>query len=117
VGSDVPMRWIQGDTPAHVDSGHSAFEQTHLVYLTDSEGEFVVGDASYPITRGAAFTFQHGIRHETRRTGTEPRLLIGPMSEQGFPVGYVILYYTNQASATGGGGNIAQGASYKIGDL
>ena len=117
VGSDVPMRWIQGDTPAHVDSGRSSFEQTHLVYLTDSEGEFVVADASYPITRGSAFTFQHGVRHETRRTGTAPRLLIGPMSEQGFAVGYVILYYNNQASATGGPGNIAQGASYEIGDL
>jgi hypothetical protein len=87
VGSDVPMRWIQGDTPAHVDSGRSAFEQTHLVYLTDSEGEFVVGDASYPITKGAAFAFQHGVRHETRGTGLEPRLLIGPMSEHGFAVG------------------------------
>ena len=118
VGSDVPMRWIQGDTPAHVDSGRSAFEQTHLVYLTDSEGEFVIGDASYPITKGAAFTFQHGVRHETRGTGSEPRLLIGPMSEQGFPVGSQVLYYNNQASAIAGGGDlIAQGDSFTIGVL
>lgn len=87
VGSDVPMRWIQGDTPAHEDSGRSAFFKTHLVYLTDSDGEFIIGDATYPITKGAAFTFQHGVRHETRGTGLEPRLLIGPMSEQGFAVG------------------------------
>lgn len=118
VGSDVPMRWIQGDTPAHVDSGRSAFEQTHLVYLTDSEGEFIIGDATYPITRGAAFTFPHGVRHETRGTGSEPRLLIGPMSEQGFPVGSQVLYYNNQASAIAGGGDwIAQSYSYTIGDI
>ena len=33
----VPMRWIQGDTPSHADIGQSIFERTHLVYLTDSE--------------------------------------------------------------------------------
>lgn len=118
VGSDVPMRWIQGDTPAHVDSGRCAFEQTHLVYLTDSEGEFIVGDASYPITRGAAFTFQHGVQHETRRTGLEPRLLIGPMSEQGFPVGSPIYYYDNQTSALAMGGDyIASSGSYIVGSV
>jgi len=85
--SDVPMRWIRGDTPAHVDAGRTSFERTHLAYLTDSMGEFIIGEESYPITRGSGFTFNHGVRHEARNTGTEPRLLIGPMSEQGFAVG------------------------------
>jgi hypothetical protein len=112
------MRWIRGDTPAHVDSGRTSFERTHLAYLTDSEGEFIIGDESFPIVRGSGFTFQHGVRHEARGTGLEPRLLIGPMSEQGFAVGAVILYYDNQVSAIAGGGDwIAQGASYEVGDL
>lgn len=93
LGSDVPMRWIRGDTPAHEDSGESDFEQTHLAYLTDSEGEFVIGETSYPIKKGTGFTFNHGITHETRGTGAEPRLLIGPMSEQGFPVGGPIICF------------------------
>jgi len=83
----VPLRWIRGDTPAHVDAGDDAFERTHLVYLTDSEGEFLLDGVSYPITKGSGFTFNHGISHGTRGTGSTPRLLLGPMSEQADPVG------------------------------
>jgi hypothetical protein len=93
IPSDVPMRWIRGDTPAHVDSGRAAFYKTHLAYLTDSEGEFIIGDVSHSITKGTGFTFNHGVQHETRGTGSEPRLLIGPMSEMGFVVGGYSLYY------------------------
>jgi len=118
VGSDVPMRWIRGDTPAHVDSGRTSFERTHLAYLTDSDGEFIIGDESFPIARGTGFTFNHGVRHETRGTGLEPRLLIGPISEQGFAVGAVIYYYDNQPSAIAGGGDwIAEGASNEVGHI
>ena len=83
----VPMRWIRGDTPAHADVGEDDFERTHIVYLTDSEGEFVLDGVSHPITKGSGFTFAHGIRHETRGTGSVPRLLLGPMSERADPVG------------------------------
>jgi len=83
----VPMRWIRGDTPAHVDSGDDAFERTHIIYLTDSEGEFVLDGVSHPIAKGCGFTFDHGISHETRGTGSIPRLLLGPMSERAAPVG------------------------------
>ena len=83
----VPLRWIRGDTPAHVDTGADAFERTHLVYLTDSEGEFLLDGVSYPITKGSGFTFDHGMSHGTRGTGSTPRLLLGPMSEWADPVG------------------------------
>ena len=41
--TDVPMRFIKGDSSPHVDQGQSAFENTYLIYLTDSEGEFIIG--------------------------------------------------------------------------
>jgi hypothetical protein len=37
--------------------------------------------------KGAAYTFPESSRHETINTGSEPRLLLGPMSEEGFAVG------------------------------
>jgi quercetin dioxygenase-like cupin family protein len=85
----VPMRWIQGDTPSHVDAGQSSFERTHLVYLTDSEGEFHLGDETFPIRKGESFVFPHGTLHGTAHTGTTPRLMLGPMSEDADPVGAV----------------------------
>jgi hypothetical protein len=83
----VPLRWIKGDTPSHVDAGHSSFERTHLVYLTDSEGEFHLGEETFPICKGESFVFPHGTLHGTAHTGTTPRLMLGPMSEHAEPVG------------------------------
>ena len=83
----VPMRWIKGDIPAHEDKGAGHFENTYLVYLTDSAGELLVDRTAYPISQGSAYVFSEGLRHETVGTGPEPRLLLGPMSESGFAVG------------------------------
>lgn len=85
--STIPMRWIKGDTSAHKDSGAGAFQNTYLVYLTDSQGELIVDGASYKITQGTGYVFPEGLSHETLNTGSEPRLLLGPMSETGFAVG------------------------------
>lgn len=84
----VPMRWIKGDTMPHIDTGASSFDNTYLMYLTNSSGELVLDTSSYPIVQGDAFIFNEGINHETINTGLEPRLLLGPMSEEGFAVGY-----------------------------
>ena len=83
----IPMRWIKGDTVPHIDTGNDDFENTYLIYLVDSLGEFIINDQSYPITKGTAYKFQEGLNHETVNTGFEPRLLLGPMSETGFAVG------------------------------
>jgi len=113
---EIPMRWIQGDTPAHVDSGPSAFENTYLVYLTDSPGELVLDDTAHPITANTGFVFHEGIRHETRGTGSIPRLLLGPMNEFAQAVGLpAITYYPDQAHALSQTGTILGYGGYTIG--
>ena len=87
--SKVPMRWIKGDTPPHEDKGASSFENTYLIYLTDSQGSFIVDGNTYPITQNTGYVFSEGLQHETTGTGSEPRLLLGPMNEQGFVVGAI----------------------------
>ena len=101
VPSIVPMRWIKGDTPLHVDKGEKQFSKTHLVYLTDSVGELIIDGRSYPIAAGDAHIFSEGLAHCTANTGTTgERLMIGPMSEMGFGVGRAaISYFNNQMNA------------------
>ena len=98
--SSIPLRWIKGDTPSHIDTGASHFEHTYLVYVNDSEGSFVLGSESYPIQANTAFVFSEGIVHKTEGTGFEPRLLVGPMNELALPVGGIsIRYYANYSDA------------------
>ena len=85
--STVPMRWIKGDTKPHIDRGTEEFNNTYLAYLTNSSGQLLLDYDSYNIEAGSAFVFNEGTYHETRDTGGEPRLLLGPMSEQGLAVG------------------------------
>jgi hypothetical protein len=91
----IPMRWIKGDTHPHTDKGVSSFEKTHLVYLTDSIGQLVVDGTSYPIAKGNGYVFSEGLPHETVETGSESRLLLGPMNESGLAVGASQGFYLN----------------------
>ena len=86
----IPMRWIKGDTPPHSDcikdfakDVAKDFANTYLAYLTNSKGHFIVDGNVYAISKGDAYIFSEGLRHETIGTGLEPRLLLGPMSENG----------------------------------
>lgn len=83
----IPMRWIKGDTLPHEDRGINSFQNTYLVYINDSVGELILNDESYPMVSGTGYVFSEGIRHKTLNTLSEPRLLIGPMSETGLSVG------------------------------
>ena len=87
VNSQIPMRWIKGDTAPHVDVGSSKFQNTYLLYLNDSPGEFIVDSQSYPIKTNTGFVFNEGLSHETHGTGSVSRLLLGPMNELVEPVG------------------------------
>ena len=84
----LPMRWIKGDTPDHIDKCEDGnFSKTHLIYLTDSIGSLVVDGQSHQIRAGDAHVFSEGLCHSTVDTENTTRLLIGPMSEAGFRVG------------------------------
>ena len=85
--SSIPMRWVKGDTKIHIDKSSVDFEDVFLVYLTDSQGSFVLDDTNYPIIKNTAFTFGKNNYHGTTGTGIEPRLILGPMSEHGISTG------------------------------
>ena len=118
----LPMRWIKGDTMPHIDKGESAFTDTYLVYLTDSVGNLIIDDVTYPISAGDAHIFSEGLAHSTINTGnTEARLMLGPMSEMGFPVGAspAVSYYfdtlgnvTNAFSSLGAPGDATSSTGY-----
>ena len=104
--SEIPMRWIKGDTAPHIDNGSTKFENTYLAYINDSDGEFIIDNNSYPITANTAFKFNEGVLHRTQNTGLEPRLLLGPMNEFVNPVGAPrITYYDNYVDASQGNAN------------
>lgn len=84
----LPFRWIRGDTAPHVDRGAGEFDNTYLVYLTDGEGQFEIGEETYPIEAGEGFTFSEGTRHGVTQANDTTRLLLGPMSEAGLAVGF-----------------------------
>ena len=101
----IPMRWIKGDTAPHVDVGASKFDHTYLVYLNSSPGELVVDGTMYPILENTGYMFNEGLSHKTLNTGLEPRLMIGPMSEQALAVGGSaggITYFSSEIDALNG---------------
>ena len=115
VPSTVPMRWIKGDTPLHVDRGEKQFSKTHLVYLTDSVGELIIDGRSYPIAAGDAHIFSEGLAHCTVNTGTTgERLMIGPMSESGFGVGRAAITYFNNNTDAETNTNIIGDSDYTL---
>jgi hypothetical protein len=109
--TSIPMRWIKGDTPPHIDRGENHFNNTHLLYLTDSIGNLIIDGQSYPIAAGDAHIFNEGLAHSTINTGDSERLMIGPMSETGFRVGiaYSIIYFNNETDATQSASSINDG--------
>jgi hypothetical protein len=97
--SEIPMRWIKGDTKPHIDVGSTKFQNTYLAYINNSEGEFVIDNTTYPINANTAFKFNEGVSHLTTNTGEMPRLLLGPINEFVNPVGSGIGYFPSEADA------------------
>lgn len=97
--TEIPMRWIKGDTNPHVDVGSTKFENTYLVYINDSQGGFIIDNTTYPISANTGFKFNEGVSHLTVNTGEIPRLLLGPMNELIEPVGSGVYYFPSEADA------------------
>jgi hypothetical protein len=117
VGSQIPMRWIKGDTAPHMDSGASQFKNTYLIYLNDSPGQLIIENTSYPIQSNTGFVFNEGLYHETQYTDNVPRLLLGPMNEMIEPVGgSVVSYYPTEADALNFTNLLGYGNSFTVGD-
>ena len=115
--SNIPMRWIKGDTSPHMDVGLSNFENTYLLYLNDAPGELVIDSQSYPIQANTGFVFNEGLAHETLYTENVPRLLLGPMNELAEPVGGSIsgiFYYLSESDALNGGTYISSSITYNV---
>lgn len=91
--TQIPMRWIKGDTVPHIDTGATPFENTYLAYINGGPGSFILDNVEYPMTANTAFVFNEGLKHETQNTGVEPRLLLGPMNEFATPVGNTNMAY------------------------
>lgn len=115
-GSSIPMRWIKGDSRPHVDVGPSNFQNTYLVYLSNSPGELIIDSESYAIEANTGFIFNEGIQHKTQHTDNVPRLLLGPMNEFAEPVGVGVAYYPTEADALGYTNSLGFGASFVVGD-
>ena len=114
--SEIPMRWIKGDTLPHIDVGSNTFEKTYLAYLNDSDGEFIIDDSRYPISANTGFVFNEGVRHMTQNTGSEPRLLLGPMNEFAQSVGRSAIYYFNNYNDAINETNALAYGSFILGD-
>ena len=112
--TEIPMRWIKGDTKPHIDVGSTTFENTYLAYINNSEGEFVIDNTTYPINANTAFKFNEGVSHLTTNTGEIPRLLLGPINEFVNPVGSPILYYASQADALAYATPIGNSINYTV---
>jgi hypothetical protein len=113
--SQIPMRWIKGDTAPHIDRGASDFDNTYLLYLNSSPGELVVDSHGYPIEANTGFVFSEGLSHETQGTEGVARLLLGPMNEFAEPVGLVVVYYPTEADALADTNTLGNGSSYTVG--
>lgn len=115
--SELPIRWVQGNTPPHVDSGVAVFLNTYLVYLVSNSGDLILDNVSYPIVTNKAFIFNEGVEHSTINTGSEPRLILGPMSERANPVGATyISYFPSEVDALATTNTIGYSSSYTVGD-
>jgi hypothetical protein len=110
----IPLRWIKGDTPSHTDKAEKHFNNTYLIYLTNSIGNLIIDGQSYAINAGDAHIFNEGLEHSTINTGNSERLMIGPMSETGFRVGAASIYYYNNETDASNSENYISTSGYTL---
>lgn len=106
---DIPMRWVSGPVPPHIDRGKTDFLQTSLIYLSGS-GQMKINGDLHEIEAGKMFQFTSDIEHEVIVNANNDvdnndaegawRLMLGPMNEVGLAVGAnSINYYPSESEA------------------
>ena len=65
--------------------------------MSDSSGVLVIENDEYPINAGFSYSFREGLNHYTKNAGETERLIIGPLSEKGFAVGSVGIFYCSDS--------------------
>jgi hypothetical protein len=98
-----------------VDVGSSKFQNTYLLYLNDSPGEFIVDSEIYPIQCNTGFVFNEGLSHQTLSTERVPRLLLGPMNEFAQPVGSPLTYFSTELDALNYTNVLGYGGGFVVG--
>jgi hypothetical protein len=83
---DVPMTWIRGNIPEYTYADSKEIHEISFIYLSSSEGEFLIDKTSYPIQIGRGFVYSKGYTTETRALDSTPRILIGPMAQDYTPI-------------------------------
>jgi hypothetical protein len=92
----IPMKWVIGNVESHIDKAadNHEFKKTILVYLTeDYNGIFTIANQQQYIERNKAFVFSFGLEHSVKTASAVPRLIMGPMNENGEGVGNTSGYY------------------------
>ena len=112
--TEIPMRWIKGDTKPHIDVSSTKFQNTYLAYINNSQGEFVIDNTTYPIHANTGFKFNEGVSHLTTNTGETPRLLLGPINEFVNPVGAPLTYFPSEADALAYTNPLGYGGIYTV---
>ena len=112
--TEIPMRWIKGDTHPHIDVGSTKFENTYLVYINNSQGKFIIDETIYPIAANTGFKFNEGVSHLTTNTGEIPRLILGPINELINPVGSPVGYFPSEADALAGSNPFGYSGTFTV---
>ena len=107
---NFPCTWARGDIQTHTDAEYKdgldiehKFKFTNICYLSNSSGNFIVNGQPFPIKAGNTIQFEYGLEHNSKDT-PEPRLMIGPFSENMCSLGRLArLDATLMASSRGGG--------------
>ena len=104
---EIPMRWAKGDVGEHIDhdGDNELFENTYLIYLTDSIGDFVIDKNSYKIKANVGYVFNNGDIHKIVNTQGDYRLMIGPLNERGNIVGGPVITLNDIIPNSGNAGD------------
>lgn len=119
--AEIPVRVINGDSHPHVDKAHDGkgHKRTSLLYL-EGDGHLFLENTKIPIRPGLCVEFDADVKHWTEGS-KKTKVMLGPMSERGGPVGVgfgtsgmsELITLGNTTYHKGGGGKSKKRRSHK----